>query len=108
MKRALLVIDVQNEYFPGGQLPITHPHAHLDNILRVMDSATDAGLPVVVVQHTFTQPEMPFFKRGTPGLGAAPGGGLASARPLDREEPPRQLHRHGPGRVVCASAGSTP
>src|SRR4051812_40391743 len=67
MKRALLVIDVQNEYFPGGQLPITHPHSHLDNILRVMDSATEAGLPVVVVQHTFTQPEVPFFKRGTPG-----------------------------------------
>lgn len=67
MSRALLVIDVQNEYFPGGQLPITHPHDHLANILRVMDAATDAGVPVVVVQHTFTRPEMPFFRRGTVG-----------------------------------------
>ena len=80
MKRALLVIDVQNEYFPGGQLPITHPHAHLDNILRVMDSATEAGLPVVVVQHTFTQPEMPFFKRGTPGWELHP---EVASRPRD-------------------------
>ena len=80
MKRALLVIDVQNEYFAGGQLPITHPHAHLDNILRVMDSATDAGLPVVVVQHTFTQPEMPFFKRGTPGWELHP---EVASRPRD-------------------------
>jgi nicotinamidase-related amidase len=66
MKRALLVIDVQNEYFTG-LLPITHPPAHLDNVLRVMDAARDAGVPVVVVQHTFPQPEMPFFKKGTPG-----------------------------------------
>jgi nicotinamidase-related amidase len=80
MKRALLVIDVQNEYFAGGQLPITHPHAHLDNILRVMDSATDAGLPVVVVQHTFPQPEMPFFKRGTPGWELHP---EVASRPRD-------------------------
>jgi nicotinamidase-related amidase len=67
MKRALLVIDVQNEYFEGGLLPITHPAAHLDNVLRVMDAATDAGVDVVVVRHTSTQPERPFFRRGTPG-----------------------------------------
>jgi nicotinamidase-related amidase len=67
MKRALLVIDAQNEYFDGGQLPITHPHDHLANILRAMDAAAGAGVPVVVVQHTFTGPDRPFFRRGTPG-----------------------------------------
>ena len=46
-----------------------------------MDSATDAGLPVVVVQHTFPQPEMPFFKRGY-GWELHPGGGVAAAWPL--------------------------
>lgn len=64
-QRALLVIDVQNEYFSGG-LPITYPHNHLDNILRVMDNATDADVPVVVVQHTFLTDELPLFQRGTP------------------------------------------
>ncbi len=38
MKRALVVIDVQNEYF-SGQLPITYPQGHLTNILQVMDAA---------------------------------------------------------------------
>ncbi|WP_406699410.1 cysteine hydrolase family protein [Singulisphaera sp. Ch08] len=66
MKRALLVIDAQNEYFTG-QLPITHPHAHLENLLRVMDASTEAKVPVVVIQHTFKQPELPYFKKGTPG-----------------------------------------
>jgi nicotinamidase-related amidase len=66
MKRALLVIDVQNEYFTG-QLPITHPHDHLGNILRVMDASTAAKVPVVVIQHAFARPDPPIFQEGTPG-----------------------------------------
>jgi nicotinamidase-related amidase len=65
MKRALLVIDVQNEYF-SGMLPITHPHGHLNNIVRAMDTAATHDIPRVVVQHTFLQPDKPFFQRGTP------------------------------------------
>ena len=42
MKRALLVIDVQNEYFTGA-LPITHPAGHLEQILVAMDEP--AGKP---------------------------------------------------------------
>lgn len=64
--RALLVIDVQNEYFTGA-LPITHPVGHLGRILRAMDEARGAGVPTVVVQHAFPQPDAPFFRRGTPG-----------------------------------------
>jgi nicotinamidase-related amidase len=65
MSRALLVIDVQNEYFTGA-LPITHPAGHLEQILRVMDAAREQ-IPTVVIQHTFTQPDKPFFQKGTPG-----------------------------------------
>jgi nicotinamidase-related amidase len=65
MSRALLVIDVQNEYFTGA-LPITHPAGHIDRILEVMDAAA-GRIPVVVIRHTFTQPNRPFFQRGTPG-----------------------------------------
>ena len=43
MTRALLVIDVQNEYFTGA-LPITHPAGHLEQILNVMDRCR-AGFP---------------------------------------------------------------
>ncbi len=53
-RRALIVIDVQNEYFPGGNLPIEFPPVQdsLPNITRAMDAAQAAGVPVVVVQHT--------------------------------------------------------
>lgn len=65
MSRALLVIDVQNEYFTGA-LPITHPAGHLEQILKAMDAAA-GKVPTVVVQHHFPQPDMPFFQKGTPG-----------------------------------------
>ncbi len=65
MNRALLVIDVQNEYFTGA-LPITHPAGHLEQILAAMDAAA-GRVPVVVVQHHFPEPDKPFFQKGTPG-----------------------------------------
>lgn len=65
MSRALLVIDVQNEYFTGA-LPITHPAGHLEQILRAMDAAA-GRVPTVVVQHHFPQPDKPFFQKGKPG-----------------------------------------
>jgi nicotinamidase-related amidase len=65
MKRALLVIDVQNEYF-SGLLPVSYPEGSLDNVLRAMDAAAASGVPVIVVQHTVPQPDAPFFRPGTP------------------------------------------
>lgn len=52
-RRALVVIDVQNEYFEGGGLPIEFPPIAdtLPNVTRAMDAARAAGVPVVVVQH---------------------------------------------------------
>jgi nicotinamidase-related amidase len=66
MKRALLVIDVQNEYFTG-RLPITHPAGSLENILKAMDLASERSIPVVIVQHGSPKENSPTFGRGTPG-----------------------------------------
>jgi nicotinamidase-related amidase len=64
MNRALLVIDVQNEYFTGA-LPITHPHRHFENILDTMDAARAAHVPTVVIQHHFDDPGMGIFQQGS-------------------------------------------
>lgn len=66
-KRALIVVDVQNEYFSGGLL-IEYPPVSqtLPNIGRAMDAARAAGVPVVVVQNT-ARPDAPVFVKGTPG-----------------------------------------
>lgn len=51
MKKALLVIDVQNEYFTG-KLKVTYPSNSLDNILNVMDYAKENNMIIIIVQHT--------------------------------------------------------
>lgn len=66
-RRALLVIDVQNEYVTGN-LPIEYPdiHSSLANIGCAMDAAQHAGLPVVIVQNT-SPPGAPVFSKGSLG-----------------------------------------
>ncbi len=70
MRRALLVIDVQNEYFTG-RLPVTYPEGSLGNILKAMDTALGSGVPVVVIRHTSTEPDAKAFVRKYPRLGAS-------------------------------------
>jgi len=64
-RRALLVIDVQNEYFTG-QLPIEYPPVDisLPNITVAMQAARTAGVPVIVVQHD-APPGSPVFAKGS-------------------------------------------
>lgn len=64
MKKALLVIDVQNEYFTG-KLPITYPEGSLDNIVKAMEVAISNNVPVVVVQHTAPQQDSKTFRKGS-------------------------------------------
>lgn len=66
-RRALLVIDVQNEYFTG-QLQIEHPPVQetLPRIARAMDVAHAAGIPIAVVQHT-EPAQSPLFAEGSAG-----------------------------------------
>jgi nicotinamidase-related amidase len=64
MKRALLVIDVQMEYFTG-KMPVTHPQGSFDNILAAMDGAAAHGIPTILVQHSAPRPESATFRRGS-------------------------------------------
>ena len=65
VKRALIVIDVQNEYFTGNmQISYPDPQVSLQNIGRAMDVAKAAGIPVLVVQHSAPE-NSPIFARGS-------------------------------------------
>ncbi|WP_024974618.1 cysteine hydrolase family protein [Ralstonia pickettii] len=79
-KRALIVIDVQNEYFTGG-LPIEYPDPQqtVANIGVVMDAAREAGIPVIVVQQT-SPASSPLFAIDTDGWQLHP---VVASRPHD-------------------------
>lgn len=66
MKRALMVIDVQEEYV-SGKLPVTYPPESLDNILKAMDDANIHRIPIIMVQHTSLASDAETFIQKTPG-----------------------------------------
>ena len=71
-RRALIVIDVQNEYFTG-QLRIEYPDPQhsLARIGQAMDAAHAAGIPIVVVQHQ-APAGAPIFAPGSHGVALHP------------------------------------
>ena len=65
-QRALLVIDLQNEYFPTGKLPLVGIEAATANAARVIADARANGVPVIHVRHEAAKADAPVFTPGTP------------------------------------------
>lgn len=67
MAQALIIIDVQNDYFPDGKLPLWNTKTALDNIEKAILEATRRNIPIILIQQ-FTDPKVaPFFNKGTKG-----------------------------------------
>ena len=71
MSKALLVIDLQNDYFPHGKFPLWNTDVVLRNIERAIEKANAQGIPVVHIQHV-AKGVAPFFNEGTPGADIHP------------------------------------
>lgn len=69
-KKALIVIDLQNDYFPGGAFPLWNTDRTLANVLEAIAGAGKAGVPVILVQHVAdgSKGVAPFFNAGTHGV----------------------------------------
>lgn len=74
MSAALLVIDLQNDYFPGGKFPLWNTEATLVNVERAIQKARARSVPVLIVQHVANSSAgpAPFFHSGTPGADVHP------------------------------------
>lgn len=66
-KRALIVIDIQNDYFPAGKWPLAGVEAAAGNAARVIAAARQAGEQVVHVRHEFTRDDAHFFAPNSEG-----------------------------------------
>src|SRR3954452_11538277 len=66
-KRALVLIDIQNDYFPGGKWTLSGIESAADNAARVLAAARAAGDLVVHVRHEFPTADAPFFAPGSEG-----------------------------------------
>jgi nicotinamidase-related amidase len=67
MSSALVIVDLQNDYFPGGRMTLNNIDRAADNARKLLDHFRSTGRPVVHIQHTWDDPSAPFFVAGTPG-----------------------------------------
>lgn len=67
MKTALLVIDIQKDYFPGGKMELVNPLAAAKNAYMLLQCFREHGGRHVHIQHIALKPDAPFFVRGTTG-----------------------------------------
>ncbi|WP_431321260.1 cysteine hydrolase family protein [Rhizobium sp. YTU87027] len=66
-KRALIVVDIQNDYFANGKWPLAGAEAAADNAARVIAAARDAGDLVVHIRHESAGENAAFFVAGSEG-----------------------------------------
>src|SRR5580765_1946737 len=66
-RRALVLIDIQNDYFPGGKWTLSGIESAADNAAKVLAAARARGDLVIHVRHEFPSADAPFFTPGSPG-----------------------------------------
>ncbi|MGV3000697.1 cysteine hydrolase family protein [Vibrio sp.] len=73
-KIALLIIDVQNDYFSGGKFPLWNTDKTLINIKEIIVKANRKHVPVFLIQHLSSAPKgmAPFFEKGSEGANIHP------------------------------------
>ena len=67
MARALVVVDIQNDYFPGGGNPLDGPEAAAEQARTLLDAFRASGEPVMHVRHVWDAPDALYLRPGTPG-----------------------------------------
>jgi len=68
MNPALLVVDIQNDYFPGGAMELVGSEAAAGNAAKVLREFRRRGWPVIHVQHVSVERGATFFLPNTSGV----------------------------------------
>jgi nicotinamidase-related amidase len=77
---ALLIIDLQNDYFPGGAMELEGPQSAAEQAGKVLAKFRKEGAPVFHVRHLAVRPGATYFLPGTPGAEIH-----EAVRPLENE-----------------------
>lgn len=68
MNTALVLIDIQNDYFPGGKNELFEADRCADRAAEALRLFRERGLPVVHVQHVSKSADATFFLPDTEGV----------------------------------------
>jgi nicotinamidase-related amidase len=68
MKPALIIIDIQNDYFPGGKMELEGSPAASLQAAKLLEAFRMKGLPLVHIQHVSNRSGASFFLPDTEGV----------------------------------------
>ncbi len=68
MKEALLLIDIQNDYFSGGKMELVGMEEASKKAAKILQVFRAAEKPIFFIKHLSTRPDATFFMPGTPGI----------------------------------------
>ena len=68
MKQALLLIDIQNDYFDGGAMTLVNAYQASQNAKQLLEKFRNKKLPVIHIQHIATKAGATFFLPETFGV----------------------------------------
>ncbi len=66
MASGLILVDIQNEYFPGGRMELASIQQASANAGELLALFRDRGWPIFHIQHLSEQADAPLFTPGTP------------------------------------------
>ena len=91
MSPALLLIDIQNDYFPGGTMEVVGAGAAASQAAALLGAFRSQGLPVIHIQHIAARPGATFFLPGTPGADFHVSVAPAAGEPVFRKHFPNSF-----------------
>ncbi|MFA7013457.1 MAG: cysteine hydrolase family protein, partial [Desulfobacterales bacterium] len=67
MRQGLVLVDIQNDYFPGGKMELAGMEQAAGNARRLLQEFRNRRLPVFHIRHISKRPGATFFLPDTPG-----------------------------------------
>lgn len=67
MKQSLIMVDIQNDYFPGGKMELAGMEAAARNAQRALEMFRTKNMPIFHIQHLSNRPGATFFLPETHG-----------------------------------------
>jgi len=112
MTSTLLLVDIQNDYFPGGAMALVGSLEAGRQAGRLLAAFRAQGLPVVHIQHLALRPGATFFLPGTPGVAFHPDVAPLPGEPVFQKHFPNSFREtplleclHGLGTTELVVAG---
>ena len=91
MARGLVIVDIQNDYFPGGRMELVGSERAAERAAHLLAGFRSRGEPVIHMQHVWEGDDAAFFSPGTPGVEINDAVRPAGGEPVVQKEYPNSF-----------------